>query len=192
MTMNSTSENAPGVASTAGSAPSEGASDSAGPSRNGDLADLHRQAAEALETLADKYKAESRDAQDRATELKAELEATEAKAKKLASEAEQIRAEAERLGHTPDWLGGSAAGPVASAGPGATVSTAPDGQTDEHKAEKPPAPGPGPARGFASSVATTDAPTATGESSDAEDWTPKPFASWRNETKQVSPKILEL
>jgi cell division septum initiation protein DivIVA len=209
MTMSSTSQSAP----TAGySAPSGVVAGTGAVQVNGELADLHRRAADALRTLAEKYLAESKDAQDRAKELRAELEATEAKANKLNSESEQIRAEAERVGRAPDWLrGAEPAAATAAAEPAeenleqltqtAPATEAPTGPEPTHApqvaTESQPAPGPGPARGFAQSVPSTepqdaDQIAATPDNSESEDWAPKPFASWRSETKQVSSKILEL
>ena len=60
-------------------------------------------------------------------------------------------------------------------------------------------PGPGPARGFAETSDQSAAgaqraeTTSTAESAGApEDWAPKPFESWRNQTSRVIPRLLGL
>lgn len=207
---------------------------------DGSLADLHRETAAMLRTLADRYDAEAADKRAVAARLRAESDANESLATQLADESSRIRVDADRLGTEPTWVGaatgddvpspagpahdeasdgGSATGDQASQAPSqapSAWSTQSEGtsqatsvQSDQvgHSDEPAqsfsgvePPPGPGPARGFAPNPdaggeesKSTEAPTVSADTTGApDDWAPRPFESWRNQTSRVIPRLLGL
>jgi hypothetical protein len=178
---------------------------------NGGLSELQEQAASALRNLADKYESESKEADAQVAKLTADLKATEARATRSAAEADRIRTEADRVATKPDWLTETSADengqesttsqPTTTqeptAAPGTPDATTSSGADETATTTDPSIPGPGPARGFAqparpaqpaepasdtgtASAPGTASPTASGSGS--EDWAPRPFESWRNQT----------
>src|ERR1700721_3105124 len=77
---------------------------------DGSLADLHRETAAMLRTLAGRYDAEAADKRALAARLRAESDANESLASQLAEESARIRVDADRLGTEPTWIGSVAGG----------------------------------------------------------------------------------
>jgi len=180
-----------------------------------DAADLRRQTADMLRTLADKYETEAQDSRARAVELRAESDAADAKAVQLGDESARIKAEAERLGTEPTWIARPAdssteAGKADSGDATDSSASAPE-SADDTAASTTASSGPEPARGFApqsesetgaqaSTIqpgsATTTSTGATGQAEspasrsqvEGDDWAPRPFESWRNQPGQTPPK----
>ncbi len=182
------------------------AGESDGPGRQSD--ELRRQSAAMLQTLADRYDAESEDSRARSAQLLAESEAAGALAVKFAEESVRIRTEADRLAAEPTWLKDV---PDTTAGPKQDADAASDEVAGAEAATTAqasasiststtgtPAPGPGPARGFAHNVGSTEGSQSGGSGSQAssasesDDWSPRPFESWRNQASQVTPRVFEL
>jgi len=195
---------------------------------DGSLAELHRETAAMLRTLADRYEAESQSKRAEAARLRAESESNDSLAAQLEGESTRIRADADRLGTQPTWIvagtGDQAPTVEAGAEPAESSSddappnsddspkvwseatwasrsdddTAGSGQPAQSFSEVEAVPGPGPARGFASSPepsgeqgqSAESGSTSAQPSGSTEDWAPRPFESWRNKTSRVVPGLL--
>jgi hypothetical protein len=184
---------------------------SGGDNQNGGLSELQEQAASALRNLADRYESESKEADAQVAKLTSDLKAAEARATRSAAEADRIRTEADRVATKPDWLTATSADESVQEATAAPANTAPatsdtatsSGNDEPVTTPDPPVPGPGPARGFAlpaqpaqpaqpaepaqptSDTASGSAPgtaSGSGTGSGSEDWAPRPFESWRNQT----------
>ena len=183
--------------------------------------DLRRETAAMLRTLADRYDTESEDSRANSARLLAESEAAGALAVQLAEESVRIRAEAGRLAAQPTWLSGVADATADSKVEHQATPTAGSTAAGTTEAGATAQPGPGPARGFAPNVggsaegsqisSPTSAPTSaagstssalqggasgsgspTSPTGESDDWAPRPFESWRNQSSQVTPRMLEL
>ena len=183
---------------------------------DGGFAELRRESAAMLRTLADKYDSESEDSRARSARLLAESEAAGALAVQLAEESVRIRTEADRLAAPPTWMPGSSPDAAQAhsgtsggtdqpstpdsgtpaPGTAAAASEATDSDATDSTATEPgttPPPGPGPARGFAPNAGSTAEGTQHATPTrETDDWAPRPFESWRNKASQVTPRLLEL
>ena len=195
---------------------------------DGSLADLHRETAAMLRTLADRYEAESQTKRAEAARLRTESEANDSLAAQLEEESTRIRSDADRLGTQPTWVvagtGDEATAVDSGAAPAGSSSddappntgdspnvrsettwtsrsddvTAASDQPAQSFSDVEAVPGPGPARGFASSPeqsaeqgqSAESGPTSAQPSGSTEDWAPRPFESWRNKTSRVVPGLL--
>jgi hypothetical protein len=181
------------------------------------LADLHRETSAMLRTLADRYEADSADKRATVARLRTEMEAAESLATQLAEESARVRADADRMGTPPEWIDGPTKGEGASGQPAGTeaateAGTASETGTDSEAGtvsetgtgspegsesaapDEPAVPGPGPARGFAEGEPRAESTDSTSASQSAapEDWAPRPFESWRNQTSRMIPRLLGL
>jgi hypothetical protein len=178
--MGSSSEYAAGPGSPA--APEESGGDEPEvPEPASGFAELRRETAAMLKTLADKYDAESEDSRTRSARLLAESKAAGALATKLGEESVRIRAEADRLGAEPDWMTGLS-----------DVATESSEEPAKASGATTTAPGPGPARGFAPNVGAAAGASQSSHTSEPDDWAPRPFESWRNQATPVTPRRLEI
>jgi hypothetical protein len=174
------------------------------------LADSYGTESKEARSRAAKLRAEADTAEALAGRLEEESARIRGEAERIGTEPSWMTGPQDAPAAASTSFGGAAPGPVAS-GALAAATGVPAAESSQDKADVAPAvsgsqaetPGPGPARGFAPpsspsqqdpAQGTPGAPgsSAPGAAGESDDWAPRPFESWRNQTSQVSSRIIEL